>query len=230
MIRSVSTRTLTIILSYHPCFDGNTVLNDVAESITYLAMVLRLNDIWFLMIPAFRKWEKSTTFWPKSTMKPYYNYLVPPVKECTKYRDRFYSRDRFCIGVTFATFVPIGNRYVGVVWTTSRKAYMFEYLYLKGWVLFKTLNRQDDPFRTWLKHLGGNEKVCNEKTGDDRFSSRHAELLFHDLMVPYFGTHPYARTRMREIVHDSPVWELVKRVSYMVVPEDDARRFSWKPI
>ena len=35
-------------------------------------------------------------------------------------------------------------------------------------------------------------------------------------------------TRMRGIRNDDPVWELVRRVSDMVLSEDDAERFAWK--
>lgn len=61
-------------------------------------------------------------------------------------------------------------------------------------------------------------------------SERSVERLFHDLVVPYFGSHPLTRDkmRMRGIRDDDPVWELVKRVrSYDVVSPTDPRRFVW---
>lgn len=183
-------------------------------------MFRRWEDILYYLRPCFRGWRDVTPVHPKSHLPANVTYIVSPVRECLQYRERHFFRDRHCVGVTFATFVPMDNREVGVVWTTTRRAYMFEYIYLTGWAVFKILKRQDDPFRTWLRHLGGDSFL---REGDDRSPER----LFHDLVVPYFGSHPLARDRMRSIRDDDPVWELVKRVSYDIVSHTDPRRFVW---
>lgn len=226
MLRVVSPFTLTTILNHHPCFHDNTVLNEVCGDIVVRAKKARLRDL-RQMIQVFVRWERETIFWPRANAVPNLNHHVAPVKECIRYHGKIFIRDRFDVGIIFATFVPMGNRNVGVVWATNRKAYMFEY-YLEGWVLVKVLNRQDDPFQTWLRHLGGERSLNAEKNRDER-RRRSATQLFHDLVVPYYGTHPEARdvTRMRGIRCDDPVWELVKRVSYMIIPEDAPERFEW---
>lgn len=227
MLRVISPYAFNVILSRHPCFCDSTVLNDVCHDIVTHAVTARLCDIYRFILPAFRMWKKSTTFWPPVDVIPNLNHIVSPVKECTRSHDKIFIRNRFDVGVLFATFVPIDNREVGIVWATNRRAYVFDYHFLKGWVLFKVLNRQDDPFQTWMRHLGG-DRIMRMQERDDRV--RSGARLFHDLVVPYYGTHPKARdkTRMRGIRNDDPVWELVKRVSYMVVPEDAVERFEWK--
>lgn len=220
----ISSLHLAAILQHHPCFRDGTDIHDLSQIITKYAMCRRWEDLFYYLRPCFHGWRDATPIRPKPHLPANVPYMVSPVRECLRYRERFFFRDRHCIGVTFATFVPMDNREVGVVWTTTRRAYMFEYIYLKGWVRFKILNRQDDPFRTWLRHLGGTALVL--KRDDD---VRSPERLFHDLVVPYFGSHPLARdtTRMRGIPDTDAVWELVKRVSYDVVSSTDPRRFAW---
>lgn len=224
--RVVSSLQLAAILRHHPCFEDGTDIHDLSQMITQYAMSRRWEDLLYFLRPCFRGWRNVTPFHPKPHIPANVTYMGTPVRECLRYRDRYFFRNRHCVGITFATFVPLDRREVGVVWTTTRRAYMFEYIYLRGWVLFKILNRQDDPFRTWLRHLGGNA-LAVKRDGD----VRSAERLFHDLVVPYFGYHPLARDkmRMRGIPHTDAVWELVKRVSYDVVSPTDMRRFVWKP-
>lgn len=161
---------------------------------------------------------------PKPHLPANVTHLVSPVRECLKYRERYFYRDRHCVGVTFATLVLMDTRMVAVVWTTTRRAYMFEHIHFTGWVVFKILNRQDDPFRTWLRHLGG-DALAVKRGGDDRSPER----LFRDLVFPYFGSHTLARdvTRTRGVRDDDLIWELVKRVSYQIVSDTDPRRFVW---
>ncbi len=217
----VSSFQLAAILRHHPCFQDDTAIYDLSQMITFHAMSRRWEDLLYYLQPCVRGWRNVTPVRPKPHIPANVTYMGTPVRECLRYRDQFFFRDRHCVGITFATFVPLDRREVGVVWTTTRRAYMFEYIYLKGWVLFKILNRQDDPFLTWMRHLGGDALLVG--------SERSAERLFHDLVVPYFGSHPLARdtTRMRGIPITDPVWELVKRVSYDVVSPTDPRRFEW---
>lgn len=222
--RVVSSFQLAAILRHHPCFHDTAAIHDLSHVITHHAMSRRWKDLLFYLRPCFRGWRNVTPVHPKPHIPANVTYIVSPVRECLQYRERFFLRDRHCVGITFATFVRLDNREVGVVWTTTRRAFMFEYIYLKGWVLFKVLNRQDDPFLTWMRHLGGNA-LAVKRDGD----VRSPERLFHDLVVPYFGSHPLARdtTRMRGIPDTDAVWELVKRVSYDVVSPADPRRFVW---
>lgn len=221
---AVSPFEFAAILRHHPCFQDGTDIYDLSHIITDYAMSRRSEDLLCYLRPCFRGWRDVTPVHPKPHLVANVAYIVSPVRECLKYRDRYFFRDRHCIGVTFATFVPMNDREVGVVWTNTRRAYMFEYTFLTGWVVVKVLNRQDDPFRTWLRHLGGDALATRDE--------RSPERLFHDLVVPYFGSHPLARdvTRMRGLRHDDPVWELVKRVSYEVVSSTDPRRFVWENV
>lgn len=214
----ISSVQLAVILSHHPCFRDRNDIRDVSLLITTHAMKQRLLDLYLVLKPCFRGWMEATYSHPSHRKEANGTPLfVSPVHEYLRYRGRYFLRNRHCVGITFATFIPIDNREVGVVWTTTRRAYLFEYIHLQGWVVFKVLNRQDDPFLTWLRHLGGDTFV------DDRSPER----LFHDLVFPYFGSHPLARKRVRGIRRDDQVWDLVKRVSYDVVSHTDVRRFEW---
>ena len=97
-------------------------MDDITPDIVIRALTSRICDIHRLIRPALKKWEAATSFWPHSNLKPNLNYVVSPVRECIRYRGGIYIRKRHELGVTFATFVPMGNREVGVVWTTTRKA------------------------------------------------------------------------------------------------------------
>lgn len=220
----VSSFEFAAILRHHPCFEDGTVIHDLAQTITQHATSRRWEELLCYLRPCFRGWRDATPIHPKPHIPANFSSIVSPVRECLRYRECYFYRDRHCVGITFATFVSLDNRRVGVVWTTTRHAYMFEYIVLKGWMLFKVLNRQDDPFRTWLRHLGGDALLAT-RDGDERSPER----LFHDLVVPYFGTHPLARdvTRMRGIRDDDAVWELVKRVSVDIISPTDPRRFVW---
>ena len=228
----ISSSALTRILTHHPSFRENTVLHDVTPIITTFAMRSRLHDLTCIILPCFRAWCVQTPFHPKQGVNPNVQHIGSPVCEYVIYHDRLFTRRRHCLGVTFATFVVLGHREVGVVWSTTRKAYLFEYTDLVGWTLLKVLNRQDNPFLTWLRYLGGADVVRREASGDDPSLCRSAERLFHDLVVPYYGCHPLCRDvgRMRSIPHYDPVWELVRRVSYMTLPEDARQRLAWNRV
>lgn len=216
----ISSTTLNLILSRHPCFADTTALKDVAPTIWGFAIVSRLKDVRKLGC-LFQEWKACTLFWPKKNTKPNRNDWVSPVKECTQYAGEIFCRNqRHCLGVTFATFVPMQDGEVGVVWTTKRKAYLFV-KFNQGWVHWKTLNRQDDPFKTWMKHLRGDVQAFENEIS----AQRH----FHNFVLPYFGTHRFAQIMWR--VHDcDPVWELVRRVSYMEESAENDKRFVWSRV
>jgi hypothetical protein len=222
----VSPATLIRILTHHPSFRENAALHDVTPIITTFAMRSRLHDLTCIVIPCFRAWCVLTPFHPRQCVNANIDYIGLPVCEYVIYHDRLFTRRRHCLGVTFASRVTLGKREVGVVWSTTRKAYLFEYSQLVGWTLFKVLNRQDDPFLTWLRYLGG-----AKASGGESYPYLSAKRLFRDLVVPYFGCHPLSRNMERtlSIPHYDPLWELVRRVSYMTLP-DDAQRLVWKRV
>lgn len=221
-----SVASLTIVLKRHPCFMDNTVLDDVAVNIVVLATHARYRDLKGILFPSFEMWKQRVTFLPRPNVEPNVLCARTHVREYLRYHSNLFVRDRHCIGIKFATFVPLPGREVGVVWTTTRKAYMFEYTHGTGWELSKILNRQDDPFQTWLRHLRGDYTVRNQ---DVEYGIRSADELFFHLVVPFFGTHPKARNGTR-IPDNHPVWDLVMRVSKLVKPIDDPERFVWRRI
>lgn len=229
----VSPFQLKSILQHHPCFHDFD-LDELVGVIAQHARSQRLQDLIRHLHPSFKRWMSLLPAIPEPHIPPNV-HTDHPVREYhfDFVRNRFFVRDRHCVGVTFATFVRIGKEEVGVVWTSTRKAYMFKYEWrsnaslghLPGWVVFKILNRQDDPFHTWRRHLGGDALARNPQ------DPRNVQQMFHDFVVPFFGSHPLARhaTRSRRIPWNDPVWQLVKLVSYEVVSSSDPRRVAWVP-
>ena len=184
----------------------------------------------------FKAWCGVTRFHPKPSVPANFVDFVDycPVREYTQFGGRTYFRKRHCLGVVFATFVPLNGRNTGVVWTTSRKAHFFQYDETQGkWAWVKMLNRQDVPFLTWVRFLGGNEahKREQERRGDplDSYTNRSPEQLFRDLVVPYYGFAKFARSRigMRSIESAHPVWDIVRMASHMTVSLEHPSRMVW---
>lgn len=222
----VSENTVRLLLT--PLLGEADVASHVAPIVWDFAYIHRLIDIMRYLRPAFKGWEKQVSFHPLPSVAPNLNdhwTNKSAVFDYLQYHNRYFMRPKHSAGVTFATFVRLHGEEVGVVWTTARKAHMYRYRDSE-WTLFKTLNRQDDPFTTWLRFLGGNAMVERETFG------RSPEQVFHDLVVPYFGTTRHARdvTRMRSISSTSPVWDLVKKTSYATVPRESPLRMNWVEI
>ena len=170
-------------------------------------------DVHFFLRPHFRLWVQNTRFWPKPEIPPNVDYIPFPVRQYLEYHGNMFARDYDCLGVTFVTFLPMFGHEVCIVWTTTRRAHMFKYAYSKGWMLFKTLHRQDDPLATWLRHLGGGDP--------SRFGNE---------VIPYFGTHPLLTRTCGILAPSHATWELVKRVSRLTLAEDHPDRFEWYPL
>lgn len=225
--RVVSSAQLASILSRHPCFCDQGVVDDLAGVIAEHARTGRWTDLVQFLRPCFRAWASVMLPSPRPRVPSNVPHMGDPVSEFLCYRGHYFFRERHSVGVTLATFVIVDDRRVGVVWTTTHTAYLFRHVAERGWVVARVLEGQDDPFRTWMEHLGGAETLAREGP-----AGRSAERLFHDLVVPYFGTHPHARDpiRMRAISAHDAVWELVRRISYVVVPAEDPRRYAWIPL
>ena len=232
----VSPPTLTLLMSRHPCFRDSEVLSHVAPNICAWAHLRRFHDLVMHAVPVFDAWRCVTRFHPKPSVPA--NFVdfadYTPVHEYTRFAGRTYYRKRHSLGVTFATFVPLNGRNVGVVWTTARKAHLFQYDGTLGkWICVKTLNRQDVPFLTWMRFLGGEEALRRERErgGDlfDRYANRAPQQLFHDLVVPYYGSVEFVRSRMsmRSIEGAHPVWDIVRMASAMTVSPEDPTRMEW---
>ena len=118
----------------------------------------------------------------------------------------------------------MNDKVVFVVWTYNKKAYIFN----ADLVLSKVLNRQKTPFETWMRHLEGAKATRFEEESKEKWGKRPSEILFHDLVVPLYGSDSMLRdpTRMRGISNSHVIWDLVREVSY-VLPIPDANRKVW---
>ena len=227
--RVVTPNALTTLLSRHSSFQETNVVEHLSPIICNFAFAFRIRDIIHHLMPVFDGWRRITTFHPKPTHPanvtyPYNN----PVREYTRFGGRMFFRERHSAGVTFATFVPLGGREVGVVWTTARKAHIFHYEN-GSWDVVKTLNRQDVPYQTWIRFLGGREVSMQEHEHTDRSSRRSLSELFRDLVFPFYGSTPHARNSLyeRSIHPDHPTWDIVRVASHLTVPLDHPSRLVW---
>lgn len=142
-------------------------------------------------------------------------------------------RDRFCAGVRFATVAhPSEGCAVAVVWTRDNEAHVYDVLGHDSFRFSRILEGEEDPFETWMRHLGGSEIVEQERRcsqSDASLRPRSAERLFRDHIVPYFGRHPLARdpSSMRNVRNDHWMWDVIRRVSEsMTIPA----RYVWRRV
>lgn len=218
----VTLNTLTSLVSKLP-YDG---VEDVADIIYAHACAMRCEDV-TLMRRALVMWETRTKFHPKRNAMPVRrNWYDCPVYEYTVYHGEEFFRERFCAGVSLVVRLCFQGKLAHVAWTMKRKAFIYVYDQnaLQKWVLHKVLNRQDDPFQTWYKHLGG--------ASDDYRARGHTspQDSFYRLVVPMFGCHRLLRSRtsMRAVEQNDVVWGIIKRLSESLT-EFDGERFEWKP-
>jgi len=222
---AVSPSVLTRLLSQHPSFFNSDVIAQIAPMICAQAHQNRALDL-IRYTKAFKAWRHTTRFHPKPSFQANF-YLHHPVHEHARYGELRYYRKRHSIGVTFATFVPIDGCETGVVWTIARKAHLFKH---NGstWVCTKTLNRQDIPFRTWMRFLGGEQAYEREHQKNDlQYAKRSPQQLFYDLVVPFYGSAEFARDNTRSIPCTNPIWEIVRAASAMTVSPKDSSRMEW---
>lgn len=230
--RVVTPDTLTAVLSRHPVLRDTDLLTHLSPVICGMAHASRVFDVVKYLLPAFDAWRIATPFHPKPTFAP--NHTDPfddaPVHEYARFGGRTFFRARHSLGVTFATIVPHDGG-TGVAWTTARRAHLFQRRG-DGWVEVETLEEQDVPFLTWMTHLGGREISERERrTGHPltAYDPRPPQQLFHDLVVPLYGTTTFARSRleMRRVHPHHPVWAIVRLASLRTVPWDDPARLEW---
>lgn len=230
--RVVTSTTLTTLLSRHVTFSETEIISHLSSTICGMALSFRYYEIIIYLMPVFDAWRRVTRFSPKPTHPP--NLVdfkeYPPVQEYVQFGRKTFYRKRHDIGVVFATFVPLEGRITGVVWTTARKAHLFEHID-GAWTLVKTLNRQDVPFLTWMRFLGGRELCQREEEAAERhrYENRHPHLLFHDMITPFYGTARYAArwVSMRSIPAIHPTWDIVRQASLLTVSENHPSRFEW---
>jgi hypothetical protein len=220
----VSKLAIEILLSKITLFEESVVISHISPLIYYHAMQSRMQDLNFIL-PIFIAWINASSFNPKPHVKPNFTHNEMPVKEFLDFGGKTFSRPRFCLGVRFATILLMGSQSIGVAWTTDRKALIFKYIRLYEWKLDKTLNRQDDPFHTWLRHLGGQQRVEDEMNKEN---GRSAEELFNDLIVPYFGTHKIIYRRFGLMGRTHPIWGIIRQASYATFHHDAKERFEWE--
>jgi hypothetical protein len=219
--RVVTTSTLTTILSRHSSFSDSETIRDVAPLIREWANASRYGDIVHHLIPAFDGWKRVTPFLPGPSTPPNINVLMglSPVNEYTRFGGYTFYRKRHSLGVLFATFVLVNDILTGVVWTTKRRAHLFQKTAddCEGWSCVKTLNRQDVPFVTWMRFLGGCDVVS-------AFSPLHN---YRNTVLAYFGHDEFATGSPHFLESDHPTWEIVRKASLITAPADDACRFQW---
>lgn len=210
-VRVVSRATLVLFFNRLPYFHSNTVIDDVASTIELYALRSRLIDLLDLINPAFCAWKSATHFFPRNSMAANVR-STSHVREYLHYAGNEYYRDRHLAGIRFAAFVVSSTNCV-VIWTYAHKAYVFEDDETKSeeWTLKRILHRQDDVFATWMRYL--------------RKSSLSDVRTFRREVFPFFAR----STTEYSIPENSSVWQLVKRVSYMTVAENDDERMTWKP-
>lgn len=227
--RVVTQSTLSLLLSKHTVFsDLDTV--DLAEIIAHRAYASRFSDLLVLVGPAFDTWKHTTYFYPKPSFASNVSLTDPaPLWEYAHYGGRTFYRDQV-LGVTFATFVPYEGEVIGVAWTTGRKAHLFRPGPSGEWTLFKTLHRQSSPFLTWMRFLGGEDRVALDRPCPlSRIFHRPAESLFHDLVIPVFGSAPHARFLEKgALKRYDPTGSVVLQASLLTVPANDPERHRWR--
>lgn len=223
-------------------------LLDVTPRIQMIASIERCKDM-MTVNKWLWTWILRTDFRPKPHHAPSHPILSHPVIEYIMYHDKTYWRPRHCMGIVLATivFLPCGgfdgvpvcrdspDRMVAVVWTSTRKAYLYERKSVSDqvyrWQQLKILNRQDDPFTTWIRHLDGAHHVFEERklASSHGLRPRSAHQMFYDSVIPYYGRHHSLRnsTRMRSIEHDHEIWEVIRTVSYLL-PICDEDRLTWE--
>ena len=186
-------------------------------------------------------WKKCTHFVPRWYMPadniPWLRHH--PLFQYKLYHGNLFVRERHSKGVTFAAMIWMPHiGMLAVVWTIDRKAHVYKLdpntcnateATLKQ--PYKVLNRQDDPFKTWERHLGGREIVETEKRRHQKFphlTSRSPERLFQLYSEPHFGVHPlvnYPPTRINDKKH--PIWTVIRKVSYTLSFSEE-HRMQWK--
>lgn len=159
----------------------------------------------------FKKWERDTLFHPKPSFTPSCRHWAnTPVHEYTRYHEQLFIRRKHSIGVTFAAQTRMNDSIVFVVWTYTRKAYVFD----SNLQLIKVLNRQTSPFNTWMRHLEGKE--MHSSYG---YSFADCQTLFSRSVVvrSLYGADPMLMSRsIRVTSHDHVIWGMIRKVSYML--------------
>lgn len=221
----VPEKTLETLFSKLP-YDG------VADKIADLAPMIHTHMIISMAIDkanirrAMRMWTQRTRFVPKKDARlEDSSWATNPLRQYTKYNGVRYCRDRHCAGIVLAVRLWIWNESVQVVWTATRQAHIYA-LRNKQWSLTKVLKRQDDAFSTWWKHLGG--KILYAMIGDSDCHPTPADM-FHNLVVPLFGSHTWLcdPSRQRGVESWDPIWEVIRESSDSLPATFDDERFTW---
>lgn len=230
-INVVSAGTIGRILSRHDAFRNTCVAETVAFSIHEFAYHGRFLDVVQYLMCAFDAWRRGTSFHPKPSHAPTYAGLGhAPAMEHTRFAGRNFYRPRHSAGVTFATFVPLKGIDTGVVWTTKRKALLYQF-HQGTWTVVKVLHRQDAPFRTWMRFLGGSQMTHELSKELAHYGGLSAREAFRIIVVPFFEE-DVARKQfpLAAAWNDHPVWDIVRDASLRTVDETDPVRYEWKRV
>lgn len=181
---------------------------------------------------AFLHWKRQTAQTPHpSTPADPRRWCDHPLYEYKMFKGSTFVRKRFCAGIRFATMAfPSEHQTVAVVWTCNDEAHVYDVTGSDAFLFSHTIQRQHDPFQTWMQHLGGKEAVEHEhlwSRNDASWRTRSAEHLFRDHIVPFFGRHALARdpSSMRNVRNDHLMWDIICHVSEcMEIPA----RFIWR--
>lgn len=244
----VTPTTLRMLFRSIECSNAGA-LSDLCDIIVGHACVS-----WFEDLKAkkrlFQQWEKNTDFIPKPSYPATDTWSHNPLHEVTTYHGSTFFRPRHCAGVKLAVTITTqlfrdsdasrfgGDAQVFVVWTDDADCRVYrpfrriEYDPRSVDVeMALHLHNQDVPFRTWMVHLGGEAAVQQEQAVQSRISgyvARHAERLFHDFVVPYFGSGDMLRNPlyMRSLPHSHLAWKAARFASY-AVGEQLQKRMTW---
>ena len=229
---SPSTRVLKILFSRI-----DNALCDVCSLISRLAFVQRLSDLTYRISVAFHLWRSQIRFVPRSSQA--HRFSINGLDEYVEYgrAGTLFVRPLHSAGVKLFTFVPLDGKMTGVAWTNNRKALLFDYNAEIGrWSLSKRLNRQDNPFDTWVNHLGGRDAIRARQRRDSAIDETCASrALFRLSVIPFFGDDSLLissgclsqRTFIDSV--DAAVTDIVRQASYMTVGANDPMRTEWTP-
>ena len=213
---------LVTLPTLHMLFRGYESLEDLI-TIIWVKAVYRTLRYQVRRFTIFDVWMTNTKFVPSNRLPPNSDNFGLPVREYLYYHGKRFYRNRHSLGVRFASMVSYDGLAHAVIWTDKRKAYSYMFVNGKA-ILAKILNRQDDPFKTWMRHLGGQALYDAELFNE---WNRSPQMLFNDHVVCHYGSHPHITRRARQTRSYHPIWNLIKEVSYKTY-DDVEERLEWK--
>lgn len=209
-IRVVDATTLRRLLSNITC-SNPMALSDQADAICQMAQ-RKYNREVRIRKRIFFWWYYATSFHPSPSFSPNQLLRCTPLLEYCIYGGRTFARQRAGWGIRLAAMMYYGGVPAIVLWTVTRKAFIFVENALAHWELIKILNRQDDPFATWRRHCGGDAIIKSILLQDDVGDSTATlpeRVIFADRVLGVYGTHYSIRVKLHlDTTH--PIWDIIR--------------------